>query len=131
MTAAAIAVFWGVYASSPSPGAGAGMGSGVRALTAVPARDFHAWSAPRVLARCALAGGPQVAFPSEGAAKPTGEGAISWLSDPAPCASRSGRSGRWGVSVAALGSTDQAKFAGVQSLQDRPGPARCRSRRRS
>jgi hypothetical protein len=97
------------------------MGGGVRALTAVPARDFHAWSAPRVLARCALAGGPQVAFPSEGAAKPTGEGAISWLSDPAPCASRSGRSGRWGVSVAALRSTDQAKFAGVQSLQDRPG----------
>jgi hypothetical protein len=121
VTAAAIAAVWGVYASSSSPVARAGMRGGVRALTALPARDLRDWSVPRVLARCTLAGGPAVAFPSEGPTRPTGDGAISWLSAPAPCASRSGGSGQWGVSVAPLGPTDQAKLAGVQSLGARSG----------
>ena len=48
-------------------------------------------------------------------ATPTGDGAIVWLSHPTPCGSRSWHSARWSLSVAAVGSTDQAKLAGDRS----------------
>ncbi len=78
----------------------------------------RAWSDPTVLAECALAGGPQVAFPSEGPSTPTGAGAIVWASDPSPCGSPSASStgASWGLSVAALESTDRAQLAGTQPL---------------
>ena len=116
-TAAAIAVVWGVCAPSPSLGAGSGTRGGVDGPSGAPARASRAWSAPRVLAQCAFAEGPQVAFPSEGPTRRTGDGAISWMSHPAPCTARSHRSGRWGVSVAALGPSDQARVTRVHPFE--------------
>lgn len=97
------------------------MSGGMGGRSGAQARNSRAWSVPRALAGCAFAGGPQVAFPSEGATTPTGEGAISWLSRSAPCASGPGRSAQWGVSMAALGQADRAQSARVRSLEIRPG----------
>jgi len=112
-----------MYSSTLSQAAKEGMPSSTPAGKTATALDYYDWSVPRVLARCELAGGPQVAFPSEGPTRPTGDGAILWVSQPTPCGSPSRVPAQWGLSVAALGSTDQAKLAGVRSLEDltRPG----------
>ena len=121
VSAAVIAAVNGVLAASPSTADAAGVRSGVRASHRTAAEGLRCLDASRgCSAGARSSGGPRVAFPSEGPARPTGDGAISWLSDPAPCGSRSGRRS---VSVAALGSTDQAKLAGVQSLGSRAGTA--------
>ena len=119
-TFAAIAVVGGMCFLSPSTRADAGTIDGGGARAAQPTGHARIWTAPRVLARCAVAGGPEVVFPSEAATRPIGDGAISWFSDPAPCGSRSGHRG---VSVAVLGSADRAILTGVQSFGDQSGPA--------
>ena len=121
VAAAGLATLWGMYSSSPSTGADGGMQSSIPAGTAAPTLDSPPWSTPRVLARCALAGGPRVAFPSEGPTRPTGDGAIFWVSHPTPCGSPASPSAPWGLSVAALGSNDQPKLAGTQLLKDGTG----------
>ncbi len=86
---------------------------------ASPSEGSAGWSAPAVLAQCGLAGGPQVAFPSEGPATPSGVGAILWASDPASCTPHSPGSGRWAVSVAALSRADCGRIVGTRWLAGR------------
>jgi hypothetical protein len=95
------------------------VGSASAPRSAVGDRDLSSggWSAPATLARCGLAGGPRVAFPSESPATPTGDGAIVWAAKPMSCPPRSPRSARWAISVASLGSTDQARLVGDQWLE--------------
>jgi hypothetical protein len=100
-------------ASSRSQGAGGDRGS-------LASRSSHDWSSPRVLARCGLAGGPEVAFPSESPISPTGIGAIVWASEPTSCGSRSRRSARWAISVAAVGRTDDARLLRAEPLGESP-----------
>jgi hypothetical protein len=82
-------------------------------LLAPVAGAAGAWSARRVLASgCALAGGPQVAFPSEGPTLPTGAGAIVWASEAARCKRAvAAATHSFEVSIAPLGASE------------RPGPA--------
>jgi len=87
---------------SQATGGGTSDGSGTRS-----------WSAPLTLARCALAAPPQVAFPSESPATPTGPGAIVWGSQSSSCAPAAGPRGGWTVSVAALGPGDAATLEGT------------------
>ena len=81
------------------------------------------WSDPSVLAECKLASGPQVAFPSDSPSTPTGAGAIVWASDPSPCGLPSAPSARpsWGLSIAAVGSTDQARLASTLPIEGSAG----------
>ncbi len=65
----------------------AGTASASTADTRDAALGASAWSPARTIASgCALAGGPQVAFPSEAPALATGPGAIAWVSEPSRCA---------------------------------------------
>ncbi|HYM45249.1 MAG TPA: hypothetical protein VES65_03700 [Solirubrobacteraceae bacterium] len=95
------------------------------ASVATASAGTRTWSAPRIIAECELAYGPQIAFPSESPFTPTGAGAIVWASDPSPCGSPSahGLGARWGVSVAALGSTDAPKLKSTVSLRRAPNAA--------
>ncbi len=86
---------------------------------ASPSEGSAGWSAPAVLAQCGLAGGPQVAFPSEGPATPSGVGAILWASEPASCTPHSPGSGRWAISVAALSRADRGRIVGTRWLAGR------------
>jgi hypothetical protein len=121
LTIAALLASASGYPVTPALGAGARMEAAARASSPTRARERQSWSAARVLARCALPVGPQVTFPSEGPTSPTGDGAISWLSRPAPCASRF--HAQWDVSVAALGAADRALPAHLFSFASRPAPA--------
>jgi len=77
------------------------------------------WSAPRVLAAgCALVGGPQVAFPSEGPTLPTGEGAIVWASEESRCeSSASGAPPTFAVTVAAIGRNERPSSVRERALE--------------
>ncbi len=117
-TLPAVAISLGIVLRAATPPAGA-TGGAHRALAGHGSSvdgGSRAWSAPAVLAECRLASGPRVVFPSEGAATATGTGAIAWASDPTPCVSSSSRSALWGLSVAALGSTDRPTLVSTQSL---------------
>jgi hypothetical protein len=116
--AASVIALCGLHSSSPSAAATNGS---QRALGGhgSPVRSKRYWSDPEVLARCGLASGPQVAFPSESPATPTGIGAIVWASELTSCGSRSRRSPRsahWAISVAAVGPAGGARLVSTQPL---------------
>ena len=77
------------------------------------------WSAPRTLAAgCALVGGPQVAFPSEGPTLPTGRGAIVWASEKARCeSSASGSPPTFAVTVAAIETGERPSAVSRRALE--------------
>jgi hypothetical protein len=73
------------------------------------------WSPARDLASgCAIAGEPQIAFPSEAPSRPTGPGAIVWSADPSRCSAGPGAAADRppSIALAPLGA------------RDRPGAAR-------
>jgi len=107
----------GVHATTPAAGAISRAHRALASQDSLVGRNSRAWSAPVVLAECRLASGPRIAFPSEGPATPTGTGAVVWASNPAPCGSSAPRPAPWGLSVAALGSTDRPMLVSTQSLE--------------
>jgi hypothetical protein len=115
--AASLCAVCGLHSVTPSMGAtrrSQGAVGDHRLLVGGSSRD---WSAPTVLAQCALVGAPEVAFPSGSPATPTGTGAIVWASEPTSCGPSSPRPARWAISVAAVGSTDHARLVTTQSLR--------------
>jgi hypothetical protein len=79
----------------------------------------HAWSAPGALQTgCAVAAGPQVAFPSEAPNLPTGPGAIVWASRAAGCSGAAGRAASLSstVSLAPVGASDRPASSSARSL---------------
>ena len=116
MVAVATIAAAGGHAAAPSAAATSRAHRALGSQDSFVGRSSRAWSPPGVLAECRLASGPWVAFPSEGPATSTGAGAIAWASNPTPCGSSSPRSGPWGVSVAAVGSTDRPTDVSTQSL---------------
>jgi len=106
-----------VCAAAAPASAGAARPAPARAPGAGDPPDGGAWSAPAVLAECGLAGGPRVAFPSEGPATPTGPAAIVWASDPSPCGPSAPTSAPSGLSVAAVGPTDRPTLMSTRSLE--------------
>lgn len=77
-----------------------------------------AWSAPRALQTgCAVAAGPQVAFPSEAPNLPTGPGAIVWASRPGGCSgAERAASLSSTVSLAPVGPSDRPASSSARSL---------------
>jgi hypothetical protein len=115
--AVAIAALGGLYAATPSAAANSPSRRALGSQGSSVGRSSRTWSAPDVLAECRLASGPRVSFPSEGPATPTGAGAIVWASAPTPCGSSSPVAAPWGLSVAAVGSTDRATLVSTQPLE--------------
>jgi hypothetical protein len=78
-----------------------------------------AWSPPRALQTgCAVAAGPQVAFPSEAPNLPTGPGAIVWASRPGSCSGAAERAASLSstVSLAPVGASDRPASWSARSL---------------
>ena len=77
------------------------------------------WSAPRVLAQgCALVGGPQVAFPSEGPTLPTGKGAIVFASEQSRCEDHAaGEPPSFTLTLAAISASERASTIRRHSLE--------------
>ena len=117
--AASVCALCGLHLATPSMGATRGSRDAVGGNDLRVSRSSRDWSAPSVLAQCALLGAPEVAFPSGSPATPTGTGAIVWASEPTSCGPSSPGSARWAISVAAVGSTDHARPVTTQSLGGR------------
>jgi hypothetical protein len=78
-----------------------------------------AWSAPGALQTgCAVAAGPQVAFPSEAPNLPTGPGAIVWASQAGGCSGAAERAASRSptVSLAPVGASDRPASSSARSL---------------
>ena len=114
------ALWWLCFTTTPVDATSVSQGSLGNHGLSVKRSSLH-WSDPRILARCGLVSGPQVAFPSESPATPTGVGAIVWASEPISCGPSSPPSASWTVSVAALGAAGHATLATTQPLGKRFG----------
>jgi hypothetical protein len=117
--AAALLVLLGTLACAPAQAPGA-----TAPLERAAALGSESWSLPGTLAAgCAVAGAPQLVFPSAGPQLPTGTGAIVWRSDPGRCDGISAVAPRSAPSLvlAAVGAAEQPTITSTIALPGASG----------